>query len=360
MKRATSEDGTGSESAFSLTDGSPSKAGRPSVEDYMRILAFLVIVSRKHYGAHERFARKLLSELAKSTLPSADYFVLKRHMAVVDEILKFNENDVLTCPRSALDDGLRALRGIITEWPSSRQDELMKRRMADLAPVDANTSDAAISDMFEALTPWPLPGVPIVDFDPLLPTLHSIDGSSLEKSRKFEQLMLSKILVPMLSIGTKIQATIVKVCKAAMQRFAKKPDDLDGHILGMLLQFMRCFRALISLCDAEEIRYLDDAYQLVGLTKKTPSAKYTPMDVIASIIHGVPCWKTVADDLRRTYDATKSGASEYNAMMRQLDMCVQGETILSCQQAEGIVLQFRNLRGSVREQLSEKGSQQDM
>ena len=95
-------------------------------------------------------------------------------MAVVDEILKFNENDVLTCPRSALDDGLRALRGAITEWPINRHDELMKRRMIDLAPVDANTSDAAISDMFEALTPWPLPGVPIVDFDPFLPQLHSI------------------------------------------------------------------------------------------------------------------------------------------------------------------------------------------
>ena len=72
MKRATSEDGICSESAFSLVDGSPSKAGRLSVEDYMRILAFHVILSRKHSGVHERFARKLLSELAVGRLICLD------------------------------------------------------------------------------------------------------------------------------------------------------------------------------------------------------------------------------------------------------------------------------------------------
>ncbi|CAK0881994.1 unnamed protein product [Prorocentrum cordatum] len=309
---------------FVSPDGKANSRQRISEDGFMKLLSFESVLAQTHSGVHERFAKKLLDEMAEATPPKASYFVFKRHMDLVAKCVEFNKLNLQKAPRDELDQRIRALDEIKEHWPSQRKD--LEPRLADMGEITAQMSDEAIEDMLSTIVPWKVGSEEEGDefdrtFDPMKPCLYMTEGSNMEKSIKMRDHLLNYCLVPLITSGPAAIDAILRFCARAQRTFARKPDSLDENFLAVILQFMRVVRALTTICKPVDTSHLADALALVtpsAVMKSADEGSATIMETVGSALVGTTGWNEIVSDIKSKADSTKKTLPTYTAYVKDL------------------------------------------
>ncbi|CAK0797893.1 unnamed protein product, partial [Prorocentrum cordatum] len=262
--------------ASSFGDTKAGKYERRTVEEFIALLPFQAALSiSRHSRLHYRFANKLLDELQHMNPQPSNYFVLKQHLDRLNIVIEFASKDNSKCPLSDLQVDLAKLSEFVSDWPSNVKDLLLERRMADLGQIDDQATDEKLKQVIACCVPC------------------TTDGSAMEKASKFRQLMLDKVITPMLANGPSIKERIRQVCVVAMEQFAQKPDSIDEMTLATLFEVMRVLNGLISICDGSDTQCIEHGRQLAQVRK---GGGQTLVDNVSAVLHGVAAWKEYLND----------------------------------------------------------------
>ncbi|CAK0861246.1 unnamed protein product, partial [Prorocentrum cordatum] len=320
------------DAASSFGDTKAGKYERRTVEEFIALLPFQAALSiSNHSRLHYRFANKLLDELQQMNPQPSNYFVLKQHLDRLNIVIDFASKDNSKRPLSDLQVDLAKLSEFVSDWPSNIKDLLLERRMAVLGQIDDQATDEKLKQVIACCVPWrssTTDGLGDEDahlFNPLQPTLSTTDGSAMEKASKFRQLVLDKVITPMLANGPSIKERIRHVCVVAMQQFAQKPDSIDEMTLATLFEVMRVLKGLISICDGPGTQYIEQGRQLAQVRK---GGGQTLVDNVSAVLHGVAAWKEYLNDVavsgkRLTQELIDEHADTTNVLHDMLERDVE-------------------------------------
>lgn len=293
-----------------------------------------------------RFARKHLEELdASKDLPK--HTLLKSHLDKADECFALVDVDWGKCTKEELDKLLKPIVMAKLELPSTLRMKLFVRAAMHECSVKASWSQARLDKLVRMATPWTVEGVDAENFDCFEPKLSAIEGSPIEKASVFIDIMLDKLVCPIVQGGEDGADTLRSITESFLTIY-NRPGNLDDTYLTMLARLLTMWRAIIALMSPDSSKHLAE---LSTMCKAKHDRKLYDHDVLkklALVMGSAPYYKALLGDFETTCAFTEVHFADIQKFKDILDSdsCAPGDILKA-------VDLYAKIKGSVRAGLAE-------
>ena len=274
-----------------------------TVEEHIQKLNVTQILSGWKPGQFRRWAMTF-----KENCSLADGDVLQAHLDAVDAALALHRGAIAKLDMPKLEKCLDTLIYQSVDFPTAVKLELVERHLV----LWQNRPDrfSKVSAMLEMIKPWyELPDeeddvAEPPSFNPKVPTMCAIEGSAVEKCKRFRETLVKDILAPTLRQGGEAAQSTQELCVAVLEHLHNigSIDDNYGETVHELLIIFRCVLSIFRCTYVEGCGHVEmEALMGSAGIKSTKNMK----SVVASTILQTPYLETQRAMLAKYATSTK-------------------------------------------------------
>jgi hypothetical protein len=284
----------GGDSDDEADTGEPAK----NASEHIRKLNLIAILSGKKKGQNRRNAE----EFIKNNPDAADIDLLKEQIDLARRCTAFHRKGIETLDKATVDETCKLLKEHRVMIPTVAKDYILERSIADWLKDPRKGSK--INEIVDMAIPWVQKSNvqgnceseeddTLYDFDPTKPSVTGIDASDLEKAMRVGDIVIKRVLPPMLKQEGEGVTLVLSYCDQVLSRLLEMPESAPeafGEIVGELLM---CFRAMLVMTFQDELHGgTHEDYEDLA----TPQKQYKLAASLNASLRATPFWKCTRAD----------------------------------------------------------------